>query len=174
MNQKTKKMITVSMLIAIQVVAGRFFSISLPIVKIGFAFLPLSVIAILYGPIWSVAAAAIADILVALMGSFGYFPPMTISAILTGLIYGVSFYRKNLSLKRVCITVICENLFISIILQTFWLTLLNGKGYFALLPTRLLQNVINCPTQIICIKFVAYRIAGLMDHSLLRQGGKCE
>ena len=81
MNSKVKKIVVIGMLVAAQVVAGRFLSISLPIVKIGFAFLPLVIVAMLYGPVWGGVAGAIGDILVAVLGGFGYFPPMTISAI---------------------------------------------------------------------------------------------
>ena len=49
MNSKVKKIVVIGMLVAAQVVAGRFLSISLPIVKIGFAFLPLVIVAMLYG-----------------------------------------------------------------------------------------------------------------------------
>ena len=94
MNSKTKKIVTIGALIAAQVIAGRFLSISLPLVKIGFAFLPLSIIAILYGPVWSGIASAVSDFLVAMMSPFGYDPLLTIPAILSGVIYGVFLYRK--------------------------------------------------------------------------------
>lgn len=177
MNSKTKKIVTIGALIAAQVIAGRFLSISLPLVKIGFAFLPLSIIAILYGPVWSGVAGAVSDVLVAMLGSYGYFPPITISAILTGVIYGVFLYRKPADIRRVGLCVLCESIFISVILQTVWLTILSGKGYFVLLPTRLLQNLITVPIHIFCIRVIAYRLVGLMRKEYLaepanRQGGR--
>lgn len=159
MNEKTKKLVTVGMLIALEVAAGRFISVSLPTAKIGFAFIPLAVIAMLYGPVWSGAAAGISDILVALMGSFGYFPLLTIPAVLTGVLYGAAFYRKPVSVSRVAFTVILDSVFISLLLKTYFLTLQCGKGYLILLPGRVIQNLITCPLQIICIYFIAHRIA---------------
>lgn len=163
MNEKTKKLVTVGILIAVEVIAGRFISISLPTTKIGFAFLPLAVIAMLYGPVWSGAAAGISDILVALMGGFGYFPLLTIPAVLTGVIYGVAFYRKPITIPRVALTVLLESVFISLLLKTYFLTLQCGEGYLALLPARGIQNLITCPLQIICISLIANRIKLLIE-----------
>lgn len=162
MNQKIRKFVTVGMLIAVEIILGRLLTIALPTVTINFSFLPLAIIAILYGPAYSIPAAAICDILIALLGSYGYFPPMTVSAILTGAIYGVFFYRKPAGLLRVSIVVLCESVFVSLLLQTYWLTMLTGKGYIALLPARVIQNLITCPLQIVCIRFVGFRIARLV------------
>lgn len=101
--------------------------------------MPLVIIGILYGPIWCGAAAAIGDVLVALLGSFGYYPPMTIAAIMTGVIYGVFFYRKEANIWRVSIVVVCESLFVSIILKTFLLSLLMGDNFWVLLPERIFK-----------------------------------
>lgn len=175
MNSKVKKIVVIGMLVAAQVVAGRFLSISLPIVKIGFAFLPLVIVAMLYGPVWGGVAGAIGDILVAVLGEFGYFPPMTISAILSGVIYGVFLYRKPADIRRVILCVVCESVFISVILQTFWLMLLTGKGYLVLLPTRIVQNLITIPIQVLCIRLVAYRVVDLVrkaEGPVSKQGGR--
>ena len=172
MNQKTKKIVTTAMLITLQVIFGRFLSISLPTVKIGFSFLPLVIIAILYGPIWCGAAAAIGDVLVALLGSFGYYPPMTIAAILTGIIYGVFFYHKEANIWRVSIAVICESVLISIILKTYLLSLLMGDNFWVLIPERIFQNLVTCPIQIICIRFLAYRISNMVVHGAYNKGGR--
>ena len=170
MNEKTRKLVTVGVLIAVEVAAGRLVSISLPAVKSGCAFLPLAVIAMLYGPVWSGAAAGISDILIALLGSFGYFPLLTIPAILTGIIYGFSFYRKPISLPRVTLTVLCDSVFVSLLLKTYFLTFQSGLDYLALLPGRAIQNLITCPLQIICIRFIARRIALLAGGSAYRSG----
>lgn len=163
MNRNVKKVVVIGMLLAVQVVAGRFIAISLPIVKIGFGFLPLTIIAILYGPVWGGIAGAIGDILVAVLGPFGYFPPMTISAILSGVIYGLFLYRKPASTRRVILCVLCEGIFVSLLLQTYWLTLLTGKAYLILFPTRVIQNLITIPINIICIRMVSYRVADLVQ-----------
>lgn len=165
-RETLKKLVIISMLIALQVVLGRFVSISLPLVKIGFGFIPLTIVAILYGPVWSAAAAGITDILVAVLGPYGYFPPMTISALLSGAIYGLFLYRKPASTKRILLCVLCESILISVLLQTYWLTFLTGKGYMALLSTRIVQNLITIPICVVCIRLISYRVVDLVkkDH----------
>ena len=46
-----KKLIQISLLIAIEVILTRFCSINTPIVRIGFGFLPIAIIAMMYGPL---------------------------------------------------------------------------------------------------------------------------
>ena len=61
------------------------------------------------------------------------------------MIYGCFYYKKNLTLGRVLvakgIVVIVVNLF----LNTLWLSMLGGKAFMALLPPRLLKNIIMWP-----------------------------
>lgn len=163
MNSKTKKIVTIGALIAAQVIAGRFLSISLPLVKIGFAFLPLSIIAILYGPVWSGIASAVSDFLVAMMSPFGYDPLLTIPAILSGVIYGVFLYRKPANIWRVSLCVLCDSLFISLLGKSWLLSMKYGNPYLVVFSTRLLQNCITLPVQIFCIYMVSYRLVELME-----------
>ncbi len=148
----------IGMLLALQVVAGMFFSIKLPLVTIGFIFLPLSLTSILYGPWWGGAAGVMGDFLIASLGPYGYYPPMATTAFLSGCIYGLFLYRKPLTVKRITLCVLTECLLCSVLLQTYWITLLSGKGYFALMPLRLFQNVVVAPVSVALIRIVAPRV----------------
>lgn len=158
MSVTTKKVAMMGMLLAAQVVAGMFFSIKLPLVTIGFIFLPLSITSMLYGPLWGAAAGVMGDFLIAALGPYGYYPPMATTAFLSGLIYGLFLYRKPITIPRVTLCVITESLLCSVLLQTYWLTMLMNKAYLVLLPTRLFQNVLVAPVSIICICLVAPRV----------------
>lgn len=166
MNAQVKKIAMIGMLLAIQVVAGMFFSIKLPLVTIGFIFLPLSITAILYGPLWGGAAGVMGDFLIASLGPYGYYPPMATTAFLSGCIYGLFLYRKPLTTKRIIACVLVESLLCSVLLQTYWITLLSGRGYFALMPLRLLQNLLISPVSVICIRLVAPRVVALMKRGV--------
>lgn len=167
MKTNVKKIAVIGMLLAIQVVIGRYASISLPIVKLGFAFLPLSVTAILCGPLWGGVAGVMGDFLIACLGPYGYFPPMATTAFLSGCLYGVFLHHRPLTTPRVIACVVAESLLCSILLQTFWLTLLTGKAYLILLPTRLIQNAITAPVQVLCIRAVAPSVVGLVEQGRL-------
>ena len=80
MSVRTKKIAMMGMLLAAQVVAGMFFSIKLPLVTIGFIFLPLSLTGMLYGPLWGGAAGVMGDFLIAALGPYGYYPPTATTA----------------------------------------------------------------------------------------------
>ena len=62
-NSTTKKMITLSMLIALQVVLTRIFSINAWNIRIGFGFIPMLFAALYFGTWESVTVAALADII---------------------------------------------------------------------------------------------------------------
>jgi len=159
MNTNIKRIIIIGMLIACQVIAGRFLTISTLFVKIGFTFLPIAISAILYGPVWAGISAAIGDIIICMLLPYGYFPGFTISAFITGAIYGFFLYRKSANIWRITCCVLVINIAVSIFLQTYWLYLLTGKGYLVILPTRIMQNAIMTPFQIFGIRLIAYRVA---------------
>ena len=57
---------------------------------------------------------------------------------------------------------------ISTFLQTYWLTLLTGKGYLALLGTRVAQNLITVPIDTACIRLITCRTVELVEKGGIR------
>lgn len=166
MSDTVRKIAVLGMLLAAQVVAGRFVSISLPFVNIGFIFLPIAITGILYGPVWCGLSAVAGDFLIAMLGPYGYFPPMAISALITGIIDGLFLYRKPANTRRVLLCVLTKSILVSVILQAVWLTMLTGKAFMVLLPARIVQNLITIPVQVICIRLVAYRIINMLPKAV--------
>ena len=159
MNTSIKRVIIIGMLIACQVISGRYLTISTLFVKIGFTFLPIAISAILYGPVWAGIGAAIGDIIIAMLLPYGYFPGFTVSAFLTGAFYGLFLHRKSANILRITCCILVINISVSIFLQTYWLYSLTGQGYLVVLPMRIIQNVIMTPIQILGIRLIAYRVA---------------
>lgn len=163
-NQKinkgnTLKISNLGLLIALQVLLSHFLSINTPVVRIGFGFLPLAIIGMIYGPISAGVCAIISDILGwALFPTGAYFPGFTLTAFLTAFSYGTFLYKKDKSLKRILIPVLIVCILLNLILDTFWLTLLLGKGYMALLPTRVLKSIIMIPVQLFTISIIWDRL----------------
>ena len=96
MEQKsnTKRLVVLAFLIALEIILTRFCSIQTPIVRIGFGFLPVAMMGILYGPIWAGIGYAIGDLLgMLIFPSAAYFPGFTLTAFLTGMIFG--FFLKG-------------------------------------------------------------------------------
>lgn len=158
-NQNTSRLIAIAFLIAIEIILTRFLSINTPILRIGFGFLPVAMIGILYGPLWAGMAYAIGDILgIMLFPSGPFFPGFTVSAFLTGLTYGFFLYKKPVTWKRVLMasSVVC--ILINLGLDTLWLTILMDKGMLALLPARIIKVAVALPIQVILIPLVWNRL----------------
>lgn len=147
-----KKLIQISLLIAIEVILTRFCSIQTPIVRIGFGFLPIAIVAMMYGPLSAGIAYVIGDLLgMFLFSSGGYFPGFTLTAFLTGLTYGVFLYKKTVTWPRILGAVLTVCLVLNLGLDTYWLSIMMGQGYLALLPVRILKQFIMVPIQTLII-----------------------
>ncbi len=156
---KIKRISLIGLLVALEVVLSRFFSIPTPIMKIGLSFLPIALIALRFGPLCAGAAGAAADLLGANLFPIGpYFPGFTLSAFLTGVVFGLLLYRKPRKLWRAVAAAVIIGLFITIGLGTLWLSMLWDKGYIAILPSRITQAAVMVPVQTLLIFTVAYRL----------------
>ena len=89
------------------------------------------------------AAADIVKYLVRPTGAF--FPGFTISGALSGVIYGVILYKKPLSIKRIALANGLVMIFVNICLNTYWLTLLYGQAFMAILPARVIKQIVLFP-----------------------------
>jgi len=146
-------------MIAISVVLTRFCSINTPILRIGFGFLPCALMGIMYGPLWAGAGYAIADILgMVIFPNGAYFPGFTLTAFLTGLVYGF-FYRKGeVTLKTSIVPNLIVSFGLNLILDTIWLMILMGQGFWALLPTRIVKCIVMFVIQTALIPLVWNKI----------------
>ena len=143
----TRLIAAVATLIAAEVVLSRFLSINTQTLKIGFGFVPIALCAALFGPYWAAAAGAAADFLGAALFPVGaFFPGFTLSAALSGMVYGLFLYRNPNTLK-ICAAVVVNCFAVGLLINTFWLSLLWGVAYGELLPLRLLQYAVMLPIQ---------------------------
>ena len=99
-NSKTaislRQLVVSALLIALDVVFSRVLAINTPLMKIGLGFAAVAVSAMLYGPLWAALTAALGDLVGALLFPTGaYFPGFTLTAALTGLIFGLFLFRKE-------------------------------------------------------------------------------
>ena len=99
---------------ALEIVLTQFISIETPIVRIGFGFLPIAIIGMLYGPWIAGMASAITDLIgTILFGGGVFFPGFTLSAFIGGMIYGLVLYKKPKSLKRIILAIIMVAIFVN-------------------------------------------------------------
>lgn len=159
MHSKQKNYLTivisVAFLIALDVILTRFLSIQTQFLRIGFGFLPIAIAGILYGPFWGIVCGAVGDLLgMMIYPSGAFFPGFTLTAALTGAIFGWILHNRSASIARILLASALVCIGLNLLLDTLWLDLLYGSGYFALLPVRVVKCVINIPIYTVLIALI--------------------
>lgn len=155
----TSRLVIMAFLIAMEIILTRFCSINTPILRIGFGFLPVAMMGIMFGPVWAAAGYAIGDLLGMLIFPSGaYFPGFTLTAFLTGLVFGLFLHNREITWKRVLPSSLIIILGCNLILDTLWLSILMGDGFIALLPTRIFKCAVMLPIHLILIPLVWNKI----------------
>lgn len=163
-----RMLVLLAMLTAMEIVLSRFLSINAWNLKIGFSFVPIVIAAILYGPIGSACVAALGDFLGAILFPIGpYFPGFTLTALLTGLVFGAFLYRKKDKTKwyavGVVLSVCINQLIFGLLLNTYWISVLYGNPFGATLLSRIPQCAILIPVQIAVIFAIVPALRRISD-----------
>ena len=116
-NNSVKKLVEISLLIALEVILTRFCSINTATLRIGFGFLPIAIIAMMYGPLSAGVAYALGDLLGMMIFPNGsYFPGFTLTAFLTGVIYGLVLFKAvvMIPVQTVLIGLVWKNIVLKV------------------------------------------------------------
>jgi ECF transporter S component (folate family) len=143
-----KVLCAIGMLGALSIIINNFSIQIGDFLKIGFASECNVLVDCLFGPAAGAIFGAGMDILKFLIKPTGpFFWGWTFSAALAGVIIGFGLYKKKITYVRVFIVRLINSLVINVILGTYWLDVMYGKGFIALLPSRLFKNVIMVPIE---------------------------
>lgn len=160
--KKTRILVFMSLLIALNVILTRIVRpIETDIVRVSFGFIAISLSSVVLGPWLSGLAATVADV----VGYFlfpsitGFYPGFTASAFLSGILYGLFLYKKELSLIRVILSVTAVTIFVDLGLNTLWLSLMRGNPFLIVLLPRIIKSAILLPIQIVLI-FTTWKYVG--------------
>ena len=153
-----------SMLTALQVVLSRFVSISLPNMKLSFGFVAVMLAGALFGARGGALVGALSDLIGALLFPSGaFFPGYTLTAALTGALYGAFLHEKH-GFFRILLNYVVTGVFMTLLLNSFMIAfqygylLVEAEGrswggvwamFLANLPKRLLQLAVMTPVQTI-------------------------
>lgn len=153
---RLKKIILTSLLLAATIVINRFLSINTGILSIGFTFVPLMLSAIILGCKRTVIIATLADLIGALLFPFGpFFIGYTVSASLTGLVYGLLLYQNGefKPNKQFVIRLVLATLIVTLLihggLNTLWTILTVKSASVAIIPMRIIKQLIMIPIMIL-------------------------
>ena len=176
---KSKKIVLSALLLAILIIFSRFVSIKTEILVISLNFLPILTSAIWLGYKYSTLIAALGDFIGAILFPFGpYFPGFTLSAAITGAIYGIFLHNKGNQLenKKLIIRLIFSSILVlfgvNIFITSFWLHILYGKAYVAIIVTRLITQIVMLHVQVITIYIIEKFTRPLINTYLLNNNIK--
>lgn len=154
---RTRTITTAGLLLAIQMVLSSYGVIEVTdSLKISLAHLAIAPTAILFGPVVAGIQGALSDILGFMLKPTGpYFPGFTLSAALLGVIYGMLLYKTKRTTWQIIAarTIVC--LFVNIVLNTVFLTLLYGPSRLATLPVRVIKNLVQLPIDCLLLGMVS-------------------
>lgn len=144
-----------AMLLALNVCLS-FFSIQpFPFLKIGFSFLSLTAVGMMFGPTAGFIIGASGDLIGYFIKPTGSFNPlMTLVAAVAGLIWGLVLYKNQCGLGRVilaktAITVICN-----LVMTTAILCLFFGSVFNEIFPLRVVKNLCVLPVEVAMAYFM--------------------
>ncbi len=164
--KNTNVLTVTAMLCAIAVILG-FLKIPVTnLIEIRFGSIPVAIGASLFGPAIGGIIGAASDILGYLVKPTGaFFPGFTISAILSGIIFGVFLYRKT-TLLRIVLAEFVHSFFIGLILNSLWLSMLYGNGFWIVLTNRFLKELIMFPINTVILFVILKSVVNVLPRFL--------
>lgn len=163
----TRNLVICGMMAALAVVLGFVASIDLgPYIRIGFSGIPNRIIEFLFGPVVGTIFGGTLDVLKFIVKPSGtFFFGFTFDAMLAGFIYGSFYYKKPVSIPRILLAEFLVKLIVNCFFNTLWISVLYGKGFFVLLPLRLLKNLIMWPIDS-AIVFICFNLVNRLKKHL--------
>lgn len=149
------KLLSVSaLLLAIDVILYKI-SIGPAFAPITFGFISMALMGYLYGPIWAGVLEMISNIICfTIFGSGTFQIAFLLAAFLGGFINGLFLYHKKVSVFSVILSQFIIMIPISLLLNSWLLSILFNSSFQAIFWSRLFRNLILFPIQIIIIVIV--------------------
>lgn len=145
---KAKDVTMLAMLTALNVVMAEIlkFRIIPGTLELSFGFVPIAITGMLFGPAASVTVAVIADIIgAAIFSGSSFYLGYTLTALLTGLFYGLLLHKEPVKLWRILLAQALVSLICYAGLNTLWAYLMGYGKATGYIVTRLVVNVVAYP-----------------------------
>ena len=150
---KTKSLVLMALFVVLEIICTGVLKLNFGVQRITLTFIPYAVCGYMLGSTKGALVAVLADIISFMIFPQGtYFIGFTISALLSGALYGLLKGKvgKQLVIGIIVISVV-NALVMNIFLNTIWLQILLGKSWNALLPVRITKNIISTPFEIVVL-----------------------
>ena len=163
-EEKIFTLVCLALLTAMQIVIARILVIPLSeSLRISFSFIPVVIAARRFGITGAVTVYALGDFIgaVAFPTTGAYFPGFTLTAAVSGLIYGL-FLGKKTSNIRIILSVLLSQALCTVLMNSFWISQLYGAPFAATAVSRIAQAAVMGTVQIIfmvlCLERICKRI----------------
>ncbi len=151
----TQKLVLLALLVALNVVLGRFSIQLVPEVRLSvLGFLPIALAGMLMGPGYGALVGSLGDVLnyVLFTHAYGaYFPGYTLTAALSGAWYGYVLHKRYITWPKAVLAIAPVILIGEMGLNSLWVYILYSKTFWAKLPMRLLTNLAECPVKMVLL-----------------------
>ncbi|MFG6367575.1 MAG: folate family ECF transporter S component [Lachnospiraceae bacterium] len=173
----THNLVLCGLMAALAVVLNYTTSIFItPNIRIGFSGLPNRIVEYLFGPCIGAVFGGMLDILKYLLKPDGgaFFFGYTFNVMVAGVIYGTILYQRPVRLWRIFIAEFLTKTIVNCGLNTLWLAVMNGNAFLAILPARVIKNIIMLPIDTAILFFTLTFVSRLLNMTEFRKfrGGK--
>lgn len=173
----THNLVLCGLMAALAVVLNYTTSIFItPNIRIGFSGLPNRIVEYMFGPCIGAVFGGMLDILKYLLKPDGgaFFFGYTFNVMVAGVIYGTILYRRPIKLWRIFIAEFLTKAIVNCGLNTLWLAVMNGNAFLAILPARVIKNIIMLPIDTAILFFTLTFVSKLLNMPEFRKfrGGK--
>ncbi|MBR5535046.1 MAG: folate family ECF transporter S component [Clostridia bacterium] len=156
----TRQICTLAIFIALAVVFDMLSTMPISqTLQISFSYVPIFVIASLYGPLSGGITYVISDAISAFLLYGSVSPLLSATAFLSGVVFGLCFYKRyNFSKGFIARLVICVLLqfFISLVINTYFLTVMYNFIFNVEIVKRLPFSLLKLGVQSVVIYFSPY------------------
>ncbi|EKF52075.1 folate family ECF transporter S component [Lactococcus garvieae] len=152
------QLVFLAILLALSIIL-RSFTFGSSFWKLSPGFVADGLIGFFVGPLWAGLALGLGDIFGVLFRGSISSPGMTITAVGVGIIYGYAFYNKKINITRskdwlyILAIVSLIMFFQTLLLNTFWLSLMYQTPFKVLLATRI-PLLIQIPIRTVILMLV--------------------
>jgi ECF transporter S component (folate family) len=192
--KSTRNLVICAMMAALAIVLSYTTSFYItPTIKIGFSGLPNRLVDFMFGPVVGAIFGGVLDVVKFLIKpDGGFFFGYTLTAIVGGFIYGLFYYRleikKPLNIDpetetrtmlfwawvkvnaKTILLIFIANALVKIIcnigMNTLWTSIMSGKAWLALIPSRLVKNLIQIPVDTV-VHFILLKLFCQLKRYLL-------
>lgn len=157
-----------ALFIVLEVICTGVLKVNLGTLRISLTFIPYAVAGYVFGPAKGMVVGVLADLVAFLLFPQGtYFPGFTVSAGLSGALYGFLKGKegKKLFVGIVVVTVI-NAVFMNVILNTVWLQMLLGKSWSVMIYQRIVKNAVSVPLEVLTLFAVFKGLKPLFERGI--------